>query len=197
MPMPLGQPFEDALVFAFRRHQVEFSQVRTGTEVTYVAHVLPVAALALEQGADEEVAIAALLHDVVEDCGGLPVLEEIRALFGPRVADLVLECTDAITTPKLPWQVRKDAYLAHLAHATPGARLIALCDKLHNAQSVVRDLKAQGPSVWKRFKASPEASLWYYRSVVSILSAQDASPLLEELRATVEELSVLIGQGGA
>jgi len=79
MPMPLGQPFEDALVFAFRRHQVEFSQVRTGTEVPYVAHVLAVAALALEQGADEEVAIAALLHDVVEDCGGLPVLEEIRA----------------------------------------------------------------------------------------------------------------------
>jgi GTP pyrophosphokinase len=185
MTFPLGPRFQEALTFAAGVHTGQF---RKGTRIPYVAHVLAVAARALEAGADEDVACACLLHDAVEDGGGLPVLETIRQRFGPVVADLVMECTDATTTPKPPWRGRKEAYLAHLAVASPGARLVVLCDKLHNATSIVRDLREVGPSLWDRFNAGPGDTAWYYRSVVEILAAGGRTPLLDELDAVVSEL---------
>ncbi|BDU71244.1 HD domain-containing protein [Mesoterricola silvestris] len=185
MDFPLGPRFQMAMAFAARVHTGQF---RKGTTVPYLSHVLAVTATALENGAGEDVAIASLLHDAVEDGGGLPVLEEIRARFGPAVADLVLECTDALSVPKPPWRQRKEAYLAHLAEASDGARLIVLGDKLHNCRSLVRDLRACGPALWARFNAGPGETVWYYRSVVDILARRGRTPLLEELDAAVEEL---------
>ncbi len=192
MAFPLGPRFQEALAFAA---QVHTGQFRKGTSVPYVSHVLAVTALALEHGADEEVAVACLLHDAVEDGGGLPVLEEIRERFGEGVAALVLECTDATATPKPPWRGRKEAYLAHLAEASAGARLVVLCDKLHNATSLVRDLRATGPALWDRFSAGPQETAWYYRSVVDILGRKGRPPLLEELDAAVRELEAAIRPG--
>ena len=177
MPFPLGDRFQDALTYA---HRIHTGQFRKGTQVPYVSHVLAVAALALEQGAGEEVAIAALLHDAVEDGGGLPVLEEIRTRFGPRVADLVMECTDATTTPKPPWLERKKAYLAHLAQASDGARIIVLADKLHNAGTLVRAFREHGEALWERFNAGPAETAWYYRSVLEILEGKGGLQPLED-----------------
>lgn len=192
MPFPLGPRFQEALAFAA---QVHTGQFRKGTTIPYVSHVLAATATVLEHGADEEVAIACLLHDAVEDGGGMPVLEEIRTRFGPGVAALVLECTDATVTPKPPWRGRKEAYLAHLAVASAGARLIVLGDKLHNASSLVRDLRTAGPALWDRFNAGPEDTAWYYRSVVEILGGKDRTPLLEELDAVVRELEEAVRPG--
>ncbi|WP_306597837.1 HD domain-containing protein [Geothrix sp. 21YS21S-2] len=189
MAFPLGPRFQEALAFAA---QVHTGQYRKGTAIPYVSHVLAATATVLEHGADEEVAIACLLHDAVEDGGGLPVLEEIRTRFGPRVADLVLECTDATVTPKPPWRARKEAYLAHLAVASAGARLIVLGDKLHNASSLVRDLRAAGSALWDRFNAGPGETAWYYRSVVEILGEKGRTPLLDQLDAVVGELEKAI-----
>lgn len=189
MSFPLGPRFQEALILAARVHTGQF---RKGTSVPYVSHVLAATATALENGADEAIACACLLHDAVEDGGGLPVLEEIRARFGPAVAGLVMECTDATTVPKPPWRVRKEAYLAHLAAASPGARLIVLSDKLHNASSLVRDLRRSGASLWERFNAGPEETVWYYRRVVEILAAGGRTPLLDELEAVVGELEAAI-----
>ena len=188
MPPPLGPPFAAALEFAARLHAGQF---RKGTTIPYVAHVLAVAALALEAGADEEVAMAALLHDTAEDCGGQPVIEEIRARFGPRVAGIVAECSDTFVVPKPPWMARKTAYLAHLPEASEGAKLVCACDKLHNLRSMIRDLRAQGPSVWERFNAKPAAIIWYYQQVAEILSRGPDSLILVDLRAAVAKLDLI------
>lgn len=195
MPFPLGRPYEDALLFASRVHR---GQYRKGTAIPYLSHVLAVSALALEHGADEEIAAAALLHDAVEDGGGLPVLEEIRAGFGERVAALVMECTDAHTKPKPPWRARKEAYLARLPQASEGGKLIALCDKVHNITALVRDLESGGEAVWGRFNASPEDTLWYYRKVAEILGPGRAGSLERELAAKLEALARRVeGRSGA
>lgn len=189
MSFPLGRPYEDALTFAARVHH---GQYRKGTTIPYLAHVLAVSSLALEHGACEEVAVAALLHDAVEDGGGLPVLEEIRARFGEGVAEMVMECTDAYAKPKPPWRARKEAYLARLPQASEGAKLIALCDKLHNVTALVRDLGRGGKAVWSRFNASPEETLWYYRRVVEILGTGRDGSLERELAAKVEALKMAV-----
>lgn len=191
MPNPLGDRFEAALVHATRLHA---KQLRKGTQIPYVSHLLAVAALALEQGADEEVAMAALLHDAVEDQGGLTVLEEIRRRFGDRVAGLVMECTDATTFPKPPWLERKKAYLAHLAEASDEARLISLCDKLHNAGAMVRAFREDGETLWERFNATPAETAWYYRRVLEILGERGGLPFLEDLRAVVEDLEACVAK---
>ena len=132
----LSERFDRALVLASTLHR---KQVRKDSGIPYVAHLLGVASLALEHGADEEQAIAALLHDAVEDQGGIPTLERIRAEFGDRVAGLVMALTDAVTQPKPPWRKRKEDYLAHLVDAPDEVLLISACDKLHNARSIVED----------------------------------------------------------
>src|SRR5579863_7272924 len=133
---PLGARFERALLFATRKHA---GQHRKGTAVPYIAHLLSEAGLVLEAGGDENLAIAALLHDVVEDCGGAPMLREIRRRFGKRVAHVVDGCTDTDVTPKPPWRKRKEDYLKHLRTANYDTRLVSAADKLHNARSVITD----------------------------------------------------------
>src|SRR5574338_1076604 len=126
-PPLLGARFDDALVFAARLHR---RQIRKGTRIPYIAHLLAVTALVVEDGGDEDQAIAALLHDSVEDQGGLATLEEIRQRFGERVAGIVLACSDSTTSPRPPWRERKENYLAHLKHAPPDALRVSLADKV-------------------------------------------------------------------
>ena len=140
----LGRPFEQALIFATRKHA---GQTRKKTQAPYVSHLLIVAGIVLEAGGDEDLAIAALLHDVVEDCGGAPMLKEIRRRFGKRVAHVVEGCTDSDVTPKPPWRERKEEYLKHLRRADQDTRLVSAADKLHNARSILTDYREIGEQV--------------------------------------------------
>src|SRR5205085_11747027 len=124
--MSLTQRFEEALAFAARLHK---SQLRKGTGVPYVSHLLAVAGIALEHGADEDEAIAALLHDAIEDQGGAATREEIRRRFGDRVVGIVDGCSDTDVSPKPPWRERKEAYIAHVRDASPSVRLVSAADK--------------------------------------------------------------------
>lgn len=181
--MPLTHRFEQALLYA---HQLHARQTRKGSAIPYIAHLLGVCALVLEDGGDEDEAIAALLHDAVEDQGGRATLEEIQSRFGVRVASIVESCSDAFTVPKPPWRARKEAYLAHLPQHTPSAVRVSLADKLHNARAILRDVRTLGPEVWARFNGGRDGTLWYYARLVEIFSQITHSPMVEELRATVE-----------
>jgi len=182
---PLTQRFTDALAYATEVHA---GQSRKGTSVPYVSHVLAVCSLVLEDGGGEDEAIAALLHDAVEDGGGRPVLEEIRRRFGDRVAGIVWACTDTDETPKPPWKERKTRYIAHVREAGPDARRVSCADKLHNARSILRDYRVLGERLWERFSASGDEALWYYRALVEAFRQPDRSPLVGELERVVTEL---------
>lgn len=178
----LSQKYEEALQYAFELHA---TQKRKGTEIPYIAHLLGVCALVLEDGGDESEAIAALLHDAVEDQGGMKTLEEIQHRFGDKVAEIVAGCTDAFTTPKPPWRQRKEGYLEHLKEAGPRVRRVSLADKLHNGRSIVMDLRRDGPSTLGRFNGGREGTLWYYKELVSIFRQVESSPMVEELSRVV------------
>ena len=187
--------FADALVYA---HQVHDGQLRKGTGIPYVAHVLGVAAIALEYGAAEDEAIGALLHDAAEDGGGEPRLAEIRARFGDEVADIVLGCSDSLVQnpeEKLPWRERKEAYLAHLATAGRSICLVSASDKLHNVRAITRDYRAHGDAIWSRFQGRRDATLWYYREVADLLASRLRSPLTRDLLREVGELLQMTGRG--
>jgi (p)ppGpp synthase/HD superfamily hydrolase len=150
---------------------------------------MSVAALALENGADEDVAIAALLHDAVEDQGGQETAKTIGRMFGERVRTIVEGCSDTDVQPKPPWKERKAAYLAHLKDADRETRLVSLCDKVHNARSIVRDFKEVGPVLWSRFnEKDPMAHAWYYRSLAMELQRDNPPVLWEELCGLVEQI---------
>ena len=184
----LTERYADALKLAWRLHD---GQVRKGTTIPYVSHLIAVSSIALEHGANEDEAIAALLHDAVEDAGGKPTLEIIRSPFGPGVADIVDGCTDAYVEPKPAWRPRKEAYLAHLAHASPSIRLVSNSDKLHNARSILSDLRVHGPALWDRFTAPKDGTLWYYRSLVRAFAGHGRTPLVDELDRTVTAVEAL------
>ncbi len=185
--------FRQALDYAAALHA---GQRRKGSGAPYVAHLLGVAAIVLEHGATEDEAIAALLHDAVEDQGGAATLAVIRERFGPRVAGIVEGCTDADTVPKPPWQQRKEAHLAHLAAADAGVCLVATADKLYNLRTIVADYRAVGESIWPRFTAGKDGTLWYYREVARVLEQAWPGPLVEELARTVEQLERLVEDRG-
>jgi (p)ppGpp synthase/HD superfamily hydrolase len=156
-----------ALDYAAEAHQ---HQTRKGTEIAYLSHLMGVASLVIEHGGDEQQAIAALLHDVVEDCG--PEHEQrVRDLFGDRVAKIVMACTDGVADAsgqKPPWRERKEAYLRHLrSEVSEDALLVSACDKLHNARAIAADA-ASGADVFSRFTAGREGTLWYYQSLLEI-----------------------------
>ena len=188
MGVALGPRFEEALTYAARLHR---EQVRKGSGVPYLSHLLGVAGIALEHGASEDEAIAALLHDAVEDQGGAPTLAEIRRRFGDTVADIVAGCSDTDVVPKPPWRPRKEAYVAHLASASPSVRLVSAADKLHNARSILTDYRRLGEAVWSRFTGRKEGTLWYYRAVVQAFRAYEPTPLVDELERAVEEMERL------
>ncbi|MCR4414212.1 MAG: HD domain-containing protein [Thermoguttaceae bacterium] len=188
--MELSDRFLDALVYAARLHA---SQRRKGSGAPYVSHLLRVCGIALEHGADEDEAIAALLHDAVEDQGGRARLDEIRARYGDRVAEIVAGCSDTDQTPKPPWRQRKEAYLAHLPEATPSMRLVSAADKLDNVRSILADYLDSGDAVFARFKGGREGTLWYHRRIVEILKQLGRNRLVDELDRTVGELERAVG----
>jgi (p)ppGpp synthase/HD superfamily hydrolase len=186
----LTRRFDLALQFASGLHH---QQGRKGSNVPYIAHLMSVCALVLEAGGDEDQAIAALLHDAVEDQGGLSTLDTIRRLFGERVADTVEACSDSTSSDpkdKMPWRQRKEAYLQHLRTATPDVVLVSAADKLHNARTILADYRAIREQVWSRFKAPKADQLRYYSTLVSILREREApSHLVNELQEILGELS--------
>jgi len=179
--------------------QVHATQVRKGTNVPYVSHLLTVSASTLEAGADEAIAIAALLHDTVEDQGGMPRLEEIRREFGARIAEIVEACSDSLAedpTQKEDYVTRKTRYVEHLATADDDVLLVTVADKLHNARAIVTDIHLFGLTTLDRFKGSREDLDWYYTSILSIAEdRQVPGVLLEPFRHTVAELVALLRQG--
>jgi hypothetical protein len=188
--------FTDATAYAAVAHA---GQVRKGTDVPYLSHLLAVAALVLEHGGDEVQATAAVLHDIVEDQGGRRRLEDLRVRFGEDVADLVEQLSDAAPADgedKAPWRERKEHYLEHLEHlVTHGhpAVLVSACDKLHNARAIVVDATdpdGPGAAVWDRFRARPGEIAWYYRSLADLLGGADELPprLVRDLLSTVDAL---------
>jgi (p)ppGpp synthase/HD superfamily hydrolase len=187
--MQLTQRFKDALDYALELHG---DQQRKGSDTPYVAHLLAVASLVLEDGGDEEQAIAALLHDAPEDQGGLETLEAIRQRFGERVANIVHGCTDTYETPKPPWRQRKESYLEHLRIAPEEVRRVSLADKLHNARSILTDLLRCGEDVWVRFNGGKDGTLWYYHSLLIVFRSLSDSPLVTELGWVLQRIESLI-----
>lgn len=188
----LGDDFERALVLA---HQLHRTQTRKTNDIPYIAHLLSVAALVIEDGGNEEQAIAALLHDAIEDQGGSDTQTLIREQFGTRVASLVVACSDTDQVPKPPWRERKEAHIARIAGAEPAVLRIIAADKLHNARALVRDLRVQGNRMWGRFNGGRQGSLWYYRSLCDTLKRTYQGHLVEELERVVTELEQLAAQG--
>lgn len=181
----LTDQFEAALVYATRLHA---HQTRKIGGIPYIAHLLSVAALVLEAEGDEDEAIAALLHDAVEDQGGIPTRNEIRQRFGDRVVAIVDGCTEFDTLPKPPWQERKTRYLENLRHASPAVRRVSLADKLHNARSLLAEWRQRGDTIWANFSNGKEGTLWFYRSLVQVYRETGSDFLTEELGRVVFEL---------
>lgn len=191
--MNLTEDFREALTYAFDLHR---DQPRKGTDVPYMAHLLGGAALVFEYGGDEKQAIAALLHDAVEDQGGGETHAEIRERFGDDVARIVAACTDAWTEPKPDWRPRKERYLEHLEEASDRARLVSACDKLHNARAILRDYRKVGEEVWDRFTADKEETLWYYRSLAATFAEKGPEDVADELGRVVGALLELAEDDG-
>ena len=190
--MILTARFRQALAYAAELHE---KQVRKGGDVPYVAHLLSVTGIVLEYGGDEEEAIAALLHDAVEDQGGASIRDEIRARFGDRVTAIVDGCTDADTQPKPPWKQRKEAFVESISTASPSVRLVSAADKLHNARSILADYREIGEPLWDRFTGRKRGTLWYYRTLVDAFHKAGPSPLVDELDRVVTEVENLAVAG--
>jgi (p)ppGpp synthase/HD superfamily hydrolase len=184
----LSNRYQEALQLAFQLHRDQF---RKGSSTPYLAHLLSVSSLVLENGGDEDEAIAALLHDAVEDQGGYKTLELIKDTFGQKVADIVDGCTDAYTKPKPPWRERKETYLKKLPTANPSIQLVSLADKVHNARSILLDLKSGDNDVWEKFNGGKEGTLWYYRSLTEIFSKSNFPNLRNELHHIIKQIERL------
>ncbi len=189
-PNPIfGERFIKALELTVNTHA---TQARKSTEIPYLGHLLAVCSLVIEDGGTEDEAVAALLHDAVEDGGGAPVLERIREEFGDNVANIVDACSDTDQVPKPPWLERKEAYLAHLETADAQTLRVSCADKLHNAGSIVRDHRSVGTEIWGRFSAEREQTIWYYSSLAEIFNRRmPDSVLTRELALVVGELADL------
>ena len=185
---PYGERFERALVYAARLHK---DQVRKGSGIPYVNHLLAVAAIVGENGGNEEEVVAALLHDAPEDHGGRERLEEIRERFGSGVAQIVAGCTDTYESPKPEWRKRKEAYVAQVRHAPPPVRLVSAADKLHNSRSILADLRLLGEDLWTRFTGGKSGTLWYYRALADAYAAAGTNAIVEELERVVSEIERL------
>jgi (p)ppGpp synthase/HD superfamily hydrolase len=186
----LGQRFEQALQFAAATHR---SQVRKGSGTPYVGHLLGVCSLVIEDGGDEDEAIAALLHDAAEDQGGEEMLGEIRGRFGNDVADIVAACSDTFESPKPPWRTRKERYLEHLEQQPQSVLRVSLADKLFNARAILRDYLVVGNELWTRFRSGRDGQLWYYRELADRFMTLMPGRMAGELVAVVEDLEQAIG----
>jgi len=177
--------FEQALLFANRKHA---GQMRKGTPAPYISHLMGVAGLVLEAGGDEDLAIAALLHDVAEDCGGRSLLREVRRRFGARVAHIVDGCTDTYETPKPPWRQRKEDYIRHLRDADDDVHLVSTADKVHNLRHILTDYREGGEQIWNRFNGGRDGTVWYYRALHKEFRRRGRNRLINDLGRLVKEL---------
>lgn len=188
--MGYSERLDEAFALARRLHQ---GQTRKGSSTPYLSHLLAVSGIVSEYGGDEDQVIAALLHDAVEDQGGWPLLAEIQAQFGDRVATLVEACTDAFDRPKPPWKERKLGYLARIPLSPPDARVIIAADKIHNLRSMIADYERVGERLWDRFTASRDETMWYYGAVRDALRPDWNHPALVEFQRTLSALRAIIG----
>jgi (p)ppGpp synthase/HD superfamily hydrolase len=178
--------FEEALVYATQLHA---QQVRRISGVPYVSHLLSVTALVIEDGGSEDEAIAALLHDAIEDRGGRRTGEIIRQKFGDKVADIVEGCTESDAVPQPPWKERKQKYLENISQGSPEILRVALADKVHNARSNLSEWYLYGEKAWNQEQR--ERTLWFYRSVIEVAQTLIDSSLLEEFRRIVQQLEAI------
>jgi (p)ppGpp synthase/HD superfamily hydrolase len=189
-PRLFSRRFIQALGYAARLHA---RQVRKRTKRPYIGHLLSVTSIVIEYGGDEDMAIAALLHDAVEDQGGVARLREIRKKFGKRVAHIVDGCTDSYVEPKPPWMERKRAYVERVGSESAEVRQVSAADKLSNVRETLHDVRTQGDAVFDRFAGKKEGTLWYYRALVNEFRKAENNPLVEELDRVVSELRSLTG----
>ena len=188
----LTSKFVEAVAYAHEKHK---DQIRKGTDIPYLGHLLSVAGFVIEADGTETEAIAALLHDAPEDQGGEATLAEIREKFGGDVAGIVKECSDTFETPKPPWRERKANYIRHLSEASDSALLVSLADKLHNARAILRDYHDIGDELWQRFSVKdPQQHLWYYRSLHDVYAQRVDNWLLDELTDVLDTLEHAIRQ---
>jgi (p)ppGpp synthase/HD superfamily hydrolase len=192
---PLLSPrFDEAVGFALAAHS---NQSRKGSSVPYAAHLLAVCSTVLDFGGTEDEAIAALLHDAPEDCGGWPMLRDIALRFGPRVASIVMGCTDAYLRPKPPWRARKSAWIVRVAHASRSVKLVAAADKLHNLRSTISDLGEKGREAMDRFNSTPSQQVWYYEACLDAFGDDIPQALRRELVAASGEFRRRLGDANA
>ena len=191
-PIVFPSRFAEALRSAADLHA---TQVRKGTNIPYIAHLLGVASIALHHGADEDEAIAALLHDAIEDApkalGADWVRRWLRYRFGGRVLDIVEGCTDADVQPKPKWRVRKEAYVAHVAKASASVVLVSASDKLHNASAILADYREVNENLWDRFNSDAKKAgvIGYYRGLVRAYQSTGHHPrLVRELDRVVTQI---------
>lgn len=190
-PPKLGYRLQRAFRYAAEKHD---GQTRKQSAVPYISHLMAVASLVLDAGGDEDMAIAALLHDVVEDCGGLPRLREVRKQFGRRVAKIVEGCTDSFGEPKREWVERKKDYLREVKHADVETRLVSASDKLHNVRTILADYRQHGEAIWTRFTGKREGTLWYYRALSDEYRRRGPNRITRELEIAVAELELAVGK---
>jgi (p)ppGpp synthase/HD superfamily hydrolase len=190
-PPHLGPRLQHAFRYAAGKHA---GQTRKQSAVPYLSHLMAVASLVLEAGGDEDMAIAALLHDVVEDCGGMPRLREVRKQFGLRVAKMVEGCTYSFGEPKPEWLERKKDYLREVKHADVNTRLVSASDKLHNVRTILADYRQHGEAIWARFTGKKEGTLWYYRALSNEYERRSPNRITRELELAVAELERAVGR---
>ena len=183
--MALTPQFIDALQYAA---QIHADQLRKGTTIPYISHLLGVCSIVLEYGGSEVEAIGALLHDAAEDQGGDAQLAMIRTRFGDAVAEIVSGCTDTVVLPKPAWRKRKEDYIAHLPTASSSVLVVSLADKLHNSRAILSDFRQVGEELWARFQGGREGTLWYYRALCDAFHSLRSGALADELERVVSEL---------
>jgi (p)ppGpp synthase/HD superfamily hydrolase len=191
--MALSNRYHQALSYAYELHK---DQYRKDGKTPYLSHLIAVSALALQFGGTEDEAIAALLHDAVEDQGGIKTLEAIRLRFGDHVAHIVRSCSDHETKPKPPWQERKVEYLKHMAETDESSLLVTCCDKLNNANDCLRTYRKIGTGLWQLFSVPRESTRWYYGEIARVVrERRNEFPrltfLIDEVIQTIEELLAL------
>ena len=195
----VGKRFREALAWAAELHEDQF---RKGGEIPYVSHLIGVAAIVLEHGGDEDEAIAALLHDSLEDQAHKISEGEIARRFGARVEQIVIACTDGDPEEQrsrdhAQWFSRKEKYIAEVATKPAGAILVSMADKLYNARSILEDYRELGEALWPRFTTGREGTLWYYRSLIQAFAAHGKPRLWHELQRTVEEIERGVARSAA
>ena len=192
MPQLFSDRFERALIYAHKLHK---DQVRKGTDIPYISHLLAVTSIVIEAGGDEDETIAALLHDGPEDQGGKETLNGIRRQFGDRVANIVAECSDTFEYPKPPWKDRKEKYILRLRTSSKSALKVSFADKLHNMRSILFDYKIVGEKLWPRFTGGKEGTLWYYQTLVDTYRETSAPDnLVNEISNEFNELISLLSR---